>query len=613
MSNVADNFEMSASSGEPIDELLLTRYLDGRLEGAQRRDVEELLRTNSVARRRLDVLREEERLIRDSLEELSEPSRRLSDKVIATLHNEERFRLQAARNRRLRRNVLWGATVAASFLLCIYVMKPRASMGSALSGTGATLVVASGERRPLTKNTNLYERDQVITAQGRFERLVIGASVVDLDERSRLSLEKSSPVVLSLENGRAGIRGGGEIQIQAGGRTIRVAENALVDLWLPRPVKAEWPAWLLTNPFANAAASVSQNTSSVVVTVLSGSATLTDVNGAETVTLSAPTRTLLGIGMARQTSAINVAESRVLETRSGTNWHTTDGAAPQDRTLLGLFDAPNFADLGQRLGLYRNAPAGLIDSLNVLQAAQRAPSADVRIEKLAEGQQALRLACENFKADDERREFGRLLEGLAHLERGRALARQAKSADAARVAFDAARVAFEESAKPSEQDLASRDWSRQLAAGPGVTLRDLSAANQAALLAAFNHAAAQLWLARSDEDRRKEALLLAGKEFAALQLGRSVEALAARLALGLAQAEAGLHEKAAEAFSDVLAAQMAGWSDTTRPFGEGLRQAALVELTRLFARTNQPEKARAAAEDFALLYPLGGRLDAETR
>ena len=122
-------------SPDPIDELQLMRYLDGRLEGAKKQETEELLRTNTAARRRLDALREEEKLLRESLETLSEPSKRLSDKVIATLHNEERFRVQAIRNKRLRRNLVWGMAVAASFVLCVLLMRPRESMGNAVAGT----------------------------------------------------------------------------------------------------------------------------------------------------------------------------------------------------------------------------------------------------------------------------------------------------------------------------------------------------------------------------------------------------------------------------------------------------------------------------------------------
>src|ERR1043165_457 len=96
MSNESNNFGGSAAqagSPDPIDELQLIRYLDGRLGSAQKQEVEDLLRTSAAARRRLDALREEEKLLREALETLSEPSKRLSDKVIAAIHSDERFQI----------------------------------------------------------------------------------------------------------------------------------------------------------------------------------------------------------------------------------------------------------------------------------------------------------------------------------------------------------------------------------------------------------------------------------------------------------------------------------------------------------------------------------------
>ena len=46
-----------------MDELNLHRYMDGRLDERERRSVDEALRQDPAARRTLDALREEARLI----------------------------------------------------------------------------------------------------------------------------------------------------------------------------------------------------------------------------------------------------------------------------------------------------------------------------------------------------------------------------------------------------------------------------------------------------------------------------------------------------------------------------------------------------------------------
>lgn len=637
---------------EQVDELLLHRYLDGRLEMAECRAVEEMLRANAPARRRLDALREEERLIREALEPLAEPSRRLGDKVIAALQGEERSRLALLRTQRVRRHVFTALAAAASLLLCIWLIKPRDSVGSAASGTGATLQTLSGERRPLTKDTLFYEGDQIVTALGQFVRLRLSSgALLDLDEHSRLNVEQARPVPsFRLESGRLGVRAHeSEVLVRLPQGSVRATAGSLVDVWLPRPAEAVWPEALEPAPGGAVRAAAPGVDLPAAVTAFSGTAYVANEKAPAGIGITAGSRALLWRHM-RSIAPLAVEASRVLEARQGRTWHTLDGVTPQDRTVIGLLERPDFDDLNRRLNMAGNtSPAvaqAVAEALALLQDAAQTAAPAERAEKLATAQQALRLAYAPLRASDEHRAVGRLVEGLAHLERGRALIASAPAPSqpnmpvrpagaaapesvrtAATAAFDAARVAFEEAlgvesgaALPAAD--AQCDWARQLAAGPSVTLRELSPANQAALLAAFHHAVARYWLARiasapppaGAAEPEKEAAE-AAKEFDALRgaLGRSVETLATRLAEGLAlEAAAGsaetqakaLRGKAVEALEEVLAAPLAGWADASRRRGEGLRQVALLALVRAHLANQEPAQARAAAEDFRILYPL---------
>lgn len=605
MSNESENFAAHSGSPGPIDELQLIRYLDGRLEGAQKQAVEDLLRTNAAVRRRFDALREEETLLREALETLSEPSKRLSDKVVATLHTEERSRIQAIRNKRLRRNLVWGMSVAASFVLCVWLMKPRDSMGSAVAGTGGTVVLPSGERRPLGKNSSFYERDQIITAAGQFLRLRLSSEAqIDLDERSRLTVERSKPeAAFRLDAGRMGVLAAQQqdVLLHLPQGTVRVAAGSVVDVWLPVASRAEWPGWLMTAPSGTAPANA--DAAPAVLTVISGYVHVVFEAMPEGVSASLGNR-IVFTRKNHTSRAIDLSGSRVVETRRGNSWHAAEGGGPQDRALVGLFETTDFKDLGARLGMAKNTPAPVAEALAQLHYGMHAAA---RAENLAAGQQALRAAYEPLASDDERRDFGRMLEGLAHLERGRALM-AAKNSDtvAARAAFDAARVAFEEALRPDSGAAESKpDWARQIAAGSSVTLRELSPAAQSALLASFNHAVAQVWLAGTDAES-KERMAEAAKEFEALRndLSKSVEGMAARLAHGLVLQAGGRSDKAIEACAEVLAVPMAGWSDATRRYGDGLKQAALLAMARLYRQARQIEKLHATARDFGILYPL---------
>jgi len=620
-SNIFISGDSNAHPASPdlIDELMLLRYLDGRLEGAQKSDVEELLRTNAAVRRRIDALREENQLLSEALENISEPSRRLSDKVVAALHNEERFRLQALRSHRMRRNVLWGVGIAASFFFCVFLMKPRESMGSALSGTGATLILSSGERQPLAKNASFYEHDEISTAQGQFMRLRIGGeNLIDLDERSRIAIEKSKPgPVIRLLQGHMGLATADQdVTLHLAQGTLRINAHSVVDLWLPQTSKAEWPSWLLPEPAGVRESALTENPA--VATVISGSLSISTEKSPEGIAIAQGNRVIFS-KQERKTKRVDVAGSRVIETRRRASWHTSEGVMPQDRTVIGLLAQPEFKELGARLGMTRNTAALVAEALGQLHDGMQSDNLATRAEKLATGQQWLRIGYESLKADDERRDIGRMLEGLAHVERGRALmaliAQGKEEISTAAAAFDAARIAFEEALKPAVDTAgppapdARPEWARQISAGSSVTLRDLSPAHQSGLLAAFNHAVAQQWMAQA-EAVVSERPLTTAREFDSLRntLSRSVEGMAARLAQGMALQRAGSEkmQKAIDAFAEVLSVPMAGWSDAPRRLGDGLKQTALLALTRLYVEIQQTEKARATADDFWLLYPLDG-------
>jgi hypothetical protein len=645
MSNVTDN-PIAPGSNDPVDEVLLSRYLEGRLDETERRALEELLRTNAAARRRLDALREEERLLREALETLSEPSVRLSDAIIAKLHAEERARCQAVRVQRVRRHVFTVLAAAASLLLCVWLVRPRDAAGTLVSGTAASLTTPAGDRRVLNKDSRVYEGDRIGAALGQFVRLrLAGDAILDIDEQTRLLIARSRPApALELEAGRIGVRTEREdVQVHVPQGVVRVAPGSLVDIWLPRPAEIAWPGAL--EPLASVASAPAAATAELpaVVTVLAGAADVTNAMPAGTVTVSGGGRAVFQ-NATRSIVAVDLRRSRALDVRQGRSWHALDGVAPEGRAVIGLLDQPDFADLGRRLRMTDGAPQQVVQAvaepLAQLQAAMRATDAAQRAEQLAAAQQALREACAPLKAGDERRAFGRVLEGLAHLERGRALVAPPAGSDvtrllAAAAAFDAARVAFEEALKTETETGADQAdgkplWARQIAEGPSVTIRELSPANQSALLAAFNHAVARYWLART----QAAALSVASGEAAAIEpaavrtlaqeaakelnavgalLGRSVEAVAARLAESLALEAAAaipdgdaktLRAKAVQTFGEVLDTPLAGWNEPARRYGDGIRQAALLALVRTHLTVGDMTEAGTAAADFNLLYPL---------
>jgi len=615
--------ELSANPPVVDDELLLHRYLDGRLDEKERTAVDTWLHSSAAARRTLDALREEDKLLREALETRIEPSKRLSDKVLATLHNEERVRLHVVRSRRLRRQVFAVMGAAASVILCLWLVRPRDPAGFAVAGTGATVQTRVGEVHAFTKNSGLYEGDLLITTQGQFVRLQLTAgAILDVDEQTRLSPEKGPLPTLRMDSGRGGINAANskqDVLIHLPQGTVRVMAGALVDLWLPRPSGACWPelfeAQKLRTARTDARLAPEAAELPAILTVMKGMAFVATEKYPEGFSIAGGVRSVF-TPLTRIVRPVDLAASRVLESRSDDSWHALDNICPANRTLMGLLDAPDFIDLGRRLGLTQKGPA-IDQALKVCQEGMLAGDARQRAEKLAAGQIALRAAYEPLHQEDEARRIGRMLEGLAHVERGLALASAAAltGANSAHDAFVAASVAFEEAQQPLTPagrpplEKPKPVWPGTLKADNYTrTLAELSPAVQSELLAAFYHGVAEYWRARAateDAPNAERAQAAAG-EFAALGagLGCSVEALAARLGESFAWRLAGKPDKAITALQHLLATSLAGSTPASRHCAEGIRQAALLTLVKLYVSAGELEKAEHAGDDYWLLYPL---------
>lgn len=624
---------LSETGGADSDqlELLLHRYLDGRLDADDRTAVETHIRTNGDLRRRFDALREEARLLREALEPISEPSRRLGDKVLAQLHQEERFRIHAQRNRRLRRHLFTGVGVAAALALCVLLIQPRDPMATALSGTNATITTITGERKSLSKNSRVYEGDTLTTAHGQFVRLqTANGAVLDLDEDSRLKLSSENPaLVLALESGRAGVKtGSAAVQLTLPQGKVQIEPASVIDVWLPEGPAALWPALIEPAPKVPPTAQKSELVVGAMITVIEGAASVVPLKQA----VPSPLRVESGNRVELKTEThstrrIDIARSLAVETRRGHTLHAQDNPSLPGVQVLGLLKPVAFVNLGRQLELLpaegveikNGVQVAIFEALQKLDASHLADSDYGRAEKLAIGQQSLRLACEPI-GDEAKRSCGRLLEGLSHMERGRALLLNGNGDDiaGAQIAFEAARVAFQEALhiEPDSDPLtnikgAAAEWPRQIAVGQNVTVGDLPPVSQTALLATYHHALARYWQARaaralnagkiSDENYAADAV----KELSALQtaLSRSVEGLSLRFAEALALEADGKREQSSEMLRVVLSTPLAGWNSEARRNGDGIKQAALLALARLYAKDDL-EKARAVEADYRLAFPL---------
>ena len=628
-----------------MDELNLHRYMDGRLDERERRGVEEALRHDPAARRTLDALREESRLIAGALENQSELSRRLSDKVIAQLHIEERSRVSLLRTRRLFRRAASAAAIAAALVLCFFLVKPRASAGSIVSGSNATVTV-HGEKHDAQKGTRLYEGDELATGRGQFVRLELAdGSRLDLDENSRLSIERSgSQPQVRLILGRVEVTAAANseaLRVEALELHSEIAPGTQAEIWLPEAAQAQWPSMFYAlDHFSNTENSAREvkldqalaKPELALLTVFKGVARISLSKNSEL----APV--LEGVRAAVSNSEITrrrvkLSGSRVLELRDAGSLSARDpgNAKALDWVRIGLLSNPEFENMGRKLGLLNNAPsleqtpARIGEALRQLDGSLRDPSHVQRAEAIAAAQQALRLACEALPKEDTRRGYGLMLEGLAHFEEGRArfMLRNAAGSDA-RTSFEAARVAFdgalEFGRKPGDT---SAEWQAAFAGGATPQLQDLPPQAQASLVAEFKRAAALYWKARASHNEPELARDIDEASAAFLKLheglGRSVESLAALLGQALSDelhADDASRSKALDALQILAAKPLTGSEPQARRSFEGVRQSAMLELVRINAQSRDGREGRDgrearktldAARDFTLLYPLESR------
>src|SRR3989337_2981241 len=103
--------------------------MDGRMEPAEQEALQERLQADPVARRTLDALREEAKLLREALENLSEPDSKLADKVLSVLYAEHRQRTALVRARRFRNQLVAALSAAALVLFALYAIKPEGGAG----------------------------------------------------------------------------------------------------------------------------------------------------------------------------------------------------------------------------------------------------------------------------------------------------------------------------------------------------------------------------------------------------------------------------------------------------------------------------------------------------
>ncbi len=645
-----------------MDELTLHRYLDGRLDEQQRAAVEAALRSDPAARRSLDALREEARLIGAAMEAQVEPPSglgRIGARVVATLHLEERSRKSALNTRKLFKQVIWAASFAAALFVCFLLVRPRTPAGSLLSGTHATVTV-HGEKRDALKGLHLYDGDTLSTEKGQFIRIgLANAQTFDIDEFSELTIEKSgSAPVLRMSRGRIGVAMSefqSSLQIELPQGLVTVQPGARVDIWLPEIIEqthAIWPAMFFGPQVPpNATVANTRNDSPAIVTVFTGYAHL--LCSKNTTSLIAEKNVRAEMSPSNISARwVNTSGSRVLDLRGDDGLHTRDGVAPIEWTLLGVMEKPQFVALGHRWGLAGTGDANtskIADALKQLDTAMQINTDAARAEKIAEGLQVFRQACETLAQNDDRRRVALTLEGLAHFEQGcaRFAAGSRKDSDP-QVSFEAARVAFDAAlanptgvpapnAVPASHP--SDDWRAAFSPGGATpSMASLPPEAQAALTASFCRAVTLSWTARAFPPTiapqpiapqttapqlitldSEEATILIGEKmraaakasdvFALLhdELGHSVESLAALLGQALCDAHTGdeaSKRKAIEALNVLISKPVGGTDAAARKTLDGIRQAALVELVRLHALGTDARKTLDAAHDFELLFPL---------
>jgi hypothetical protein len=322
-------------------------------------------------------------------------------------------------------------------------------------------------------------------------------------------------------------------------------------------------------------------------------------------------------------------------------WFGNDVEGPADRLLLGLQGPVNWQGLGQTFLLQRQTSqeAPIREALNLLADSAGTLDASERADKLARGQQALRAATLRFVLGDESRWLERVLEGLAHYERGRALL-GLNDRVLARNAFVAAAVAFYEGLEGEDLRAASGTQGGLSAVPaprlhPGLSFGQLSAKEQGLLLARFYYPWALLqarWLddalpAEQAEDTlpkwMREQDLMGAFRLAESVLNPAVESLGAQYGLALAHARQATPESqhaATMLLEELQNASAAGVSEPARAVLEGYRQAAFVAHAELLWKQARGAPTHGLLHDLGYLqetflahYPLGQRSVAFTR
>jgi hypothetical protein len=260
--------------------------------------------------------------------------------------------------------------------------------------------------------------------------------------------------------------------------------------------------------------------------------------------------------------------------------------------------------------------------VRALEAAENLGEAAERAQRLGQGQQLLRSATQGLPLSNQLRWQGRVLEGLAHYERGRALlaVRTAKAKLEAESAFLAAAVACHEALAGARKDLAP-----VTEVAPGLAernapklsastrLRDLLPVEQALLLARFYKAWALFHLKQLTAFPETEELAsaeVASEDPAALfetaagALDQSVEGLAARYGQALALAQTQRLGEAQTILTELGSTSVAGLAPGAHAHVQGLRQWALVEAARLDMQLREWAKVRTVVEAFRLRFPL---------
>ena len=613
----------------PPDEQRLQRFIEGRLGADEQRAVQAQLARSPETRRTLDALREEDRLLREALASLSEPPRPIGEKVLAILHAEQRRRSAVLVARRWRRGLLAAISAAAVLLLAFYALGPQKAAGRMVSGTGAAVVRLGAPPVQLGQDGRLYEGDVLLAGAGEFVRLRLAeGSLADVDEDSRLEIAKGgSAPLLGLESGRAYFQVAPQshgLRVRTALGYVRGAAGACFEVWLAGPVPAWPPDWAgAYSPKQTRAAGQAQV---ACVTVLEGTAYVREPSSAQEVPVSFLARSVLGPG--RSAADIMLFEDRQALDSRREPWHGLQGRAPPALGLLGLLPPFDWVDLGANMGLTEAVVGASVQeavkaALQVLAQAEATAEPALRAERFGKGQQDLRLATQGLPLASDLRWPGRVLEGLAHYERGRALlavgTSEAKSQ--AHSAFLAATLAFHEALTGGGADrpllvargLAARDKPPEVSAE--MALRLLLRDEQALLLAQFYEpwALCQLrLLAPAAGTQEKLPAPVADQDSVALfeatgrVLEHSVEGLAARHGQARALALAGRPQDALALLQELMAASVAGLRADLRPYVEGIRQAAHLDAARLYAQLGDPRKLRAAVQAFQLRYPLDG-------